>query len=69
MDLKDVQLIHYNLKMGSGNKFLEIFWMFFGSVGVAFEHKWVTHPRVLRIGWAEAEKIICVRFKGCAIGS
>ena len=35
--------------------------MFFGSAKVPFGHRWVTYPWGLRIGWSDAEKLICVQ--------
>ena len=37
--------------------FRRYFWWFLGSGGVPWGHGWVTHPRGLRMGWADAEKL------------
>ena len=37
------------------------FWWFLHFGGVPWGHGWVTHPRRLRMGWEDAEKMICVR--------
>ena len=37
--------------------FRRYFWWFLCSGGVPWGHGWVTHPRGLRMGWADAEKL------------
>ena len=37
--------------------FWRYFCWFLGSGGVPWGHGWVTHPRGLRMGWADAEKL------------
>ena len=41
----------------------QVFWwwfrLFFGSAKVPFGHRWVTYPWGMRIGWLDAEKLIC----------
>ena len=53
----DVQLDLNDQKTGSGR----YFGCFLGSGGVSWGHGLVPHPQVLRMGWAEAEKLVCVR--------
>ena len=60
--LEDVKLDVNHLKSGSGKRFfggvLSGFWVLVGSPG---GHGWVTHPQGLRMGWADAEKLVCVQ--------
>ena len=37
------------------------FGQFLGSVWVPWGHGWVTHPQGLRMGWADAEKLVCMQ--------
>ena len=41
--------------------FRRYFWWFLGSGGVPWGHGWVTHPWGLRMEWADAKKLVCVR--------
>ena len=62
-NLEDVQSNFNHLKTGSGNRlfFGGTFGYFLGSGGVHWAHRWVTHPKRLRMGWAVAENLVCVR--------
>ena len=56
-----VQLDLNHLKTGSGNRFFGGILLCFCSGEVSWGHGRVTNPRWLRMGWAYAEKLGCVR--------
>ena len=56
-----VQLGLNHLKTGSGNRFFGGILLFFCFGWVSWDHGWVTNPRGLRMGWADAQKLVCVR--------